>query len=46
MMDGSKLSNFKIGGPILQNGKNRVLKLQLIQTFTQDAKMKTSKSLY
>jgi hypothetical protein len=26
MMEGPKLSNFKIGGPFLQNGKNRKTK--------------------
>jgi len=29
MMEGPKLSNFKIGGPILQKSENRGLKLQL-----------------
>lgn len=28
-MEGPKLSNFKIGGPILQSGENRGPKLQL-----------------
>lgn len=31
-MDEPKLSNFKINGPVLQNGENREIKMQLNHT--------------